>query len=262
MKKRFSLLGYLKDTFTDESRRKHFLVSVVVFFVVFIGLTLYQHNKEKAAGDVILISGADEAVSEEENNAVIEKENSTESLENNGYNGEDAVPMLEEASVIFVDVGGAVQISGLFALPAGSRIADAIEAAGGLREGADVTYLNRATVLGDGDRLYVPTETEVKNGTAPPSAGQVTALGGYTGGNSAGTPLSGASPNSGRVVIINLNTGSSEELQKLNGVGPVTAQKIIDYREKRGGFKRIEDLMNISGIGIKTFDRLKEYITV
>ena len=64
------------------------------------------------------------------------------------------------------------------------------------------------------------------------------------------------------MVIINLNTGSSEELQKLNGVGPVTAQKIIDYREKRGGFKRIEDLMNVSGIGVKTFDKLKDYITV
>ena len=268
MKAKFSLRRYLKDTFTDDSKRKSFIVSVVVFIVVFVGLTLYQQSKEKAVGDVIVTNGSDVVSQSAEEDAGEQDESPGIMQDDNdsilGISADDSI-YTEQQTTIFVDVGGAVQLSGLFALPSGSRVADAIEAAGGLRDEADVTYLNRATVLIDGDRLYVPTESEVRNGTAPPSAGQVTASGGYSGAGSVpqgGVSGNGNQNNSADTLLINLNTASSEELQKLSGVGSVTAQKIIDYREKRGGFKRIEDLMNVSGIGTKTFEKLKDYIIV
>ena len=223
----------------DERKWKPIIVGIVVFFVVFIGLTLYQQTAEKAQGDVILTGEEIDSVDEE-----MPVESDVATVETEG---------IIEPAVIFVDVGGAVHLSGLFALPAGSRVADAIEAAGGLTENAEMKYINRAYVLSDGDRLYIPTVTEVRDGTAPPTAGQVTASGGATGS---------APQGSSGTTLININTAGSEELQKLNGVGPVTAQKIIDYRTKKGLFKRIEDLMNVSGIGAKTFEKLRDYITV
>ena len=226
----------MRKIIIDEKKWKPIIVGIVVFFAVFAGLTLYQQSAGKTQGDVILTGEEIDSVDEE---MPVESDDRTE--------------VVIEPSVIFVDVGGAVRLSGLFALPAGSRVADAIEAAGGLAENAEMKYMNRAYVLADGDRLYIPTVTEVRDGTAPPTAGQVTSSGG-----AAGTAPQGSSGTS----LININTAGSDELQKLNGVGPVIAQKIIDYRTKRGLFSRIEDLMNVSGIGAKTFEKLRDYITV
>ena len=285
--KQFSLAAYFRELFRDERRRKSFLVGVVVFIIVFVGTTLYQHNAEKARGDVIITDRGNGVLQEgaEESESGFSGDTEAEGPEGNaggeaseapggaGASGESGASAAAEAPqiAIFVDVGGAVKLSGLFALPAGSRVADAIEAAGGLTDDADLKTLNRAAILSDGDRLYVPTTAEVLAGTAPPTAGQVTAFGGYSGtaaqdssqsgtGGAGGDVQGGA--DSARNTLVNINTSGSEELQKLNGVGPVTAQKIIDYRLKSGGFKRIEELVNVSGIGAKTFEKLKPYITV
>ena len=288
---RFSVKEYLRELFLDEHRRKALLVGIAVFVIVFVGLTLYQHALDKRQGDVIVTNGAGETgqgaegangpdspegMSSEEVNGsetANDEEGKVDGADGTGGSSPGETGQSAEQAAIFVDVGGAVQISGLFALPPGSRVADAIEAAGGLSEEAEVKYINRAALLFDGDRLYIPTETEVKNGTAPPTAGQVSASGGYSGGTASPSPGGGAaSPSTGggaenpqageAKALVNINTAGSDELQKLSGVGPVTAQKIIDYREKRGGFKRIEDLMNVNGIGAKTFQKLKEHITV
>ncbi|MCL1896306.1 MAG: helix-hairpin-helix domain-containing protein [Clostridiales bacterium] len=281
---RFSVTAYLQETFRDRRRRKPFLVGLIVFIVVFVGLTAYQCSMEEKQGDVIIKSGEGGA-SQESPGAGGEAEGSEDpdaggipdgegqgsaggAADGQGSAGGDVIGQSTAATApaaIFVDVGGAVRISGLFALPHGSRVADAIEAAGGLTEDADVKYLNRAAILSDGDRLYIPTAAEVRDGTAPPSAGQVTASGGYGGGAAAGSPASegqGAAGTGAAQSLININTAGSEELQKLSGVGPATAQKIIDYRTRTGGFGRIEEIMNVSGIGAKTFEKLKAYITV
>jgi len=292
MSGKFSIKGYFRKIRRDERERKAFLIGVAVFLIVFAGLMIYGHEAGQRQGDVVLTDGrADSAqgavdtadASGDSAGAADADGNSAGaagagSVDAGGNSADVADGAASDGSgqgavdtgpkAIFVDVGGAVNISGLFALPAGSRVADAIDAAGGLTDDADVKYLNRAAVLYDGDRLYVPTDAEVRNGTAPPSAGQVSPSGGYT-GEGAGTSSSGAGA-AGQTApaaplassLININTAASEELQKLNGVGPVTAQKIIDYRTKRGGFKTIEELMNVSGIGAKTFEKLKDYITV
>jgi len=244
----------------DEKKWKPIIVGVIVFIVVFAGLTAYQKSVTENRGDKIVREGIPESNEElpESNEGILESnEGIPESDDGNAADSDEDTSIA--SATIFVDVGGAVDISGLFALPAGSRIADAIEAAGGLTEEADIKYINRAYVLEDGDRLYIPTVSETLSGTAPPSAGQVSAGAGT--GTNTGTS-SGSSRNDESSALININTAGSDELQKLNGVGPATAQKIIDHRNKRGEFKRVEDLMNVSGIGVKTFEKMRDYITV
>ena len=154
---------------------------------------------------------------------------------------------------IFVDIGGAVKTPMLAELPNGSRVDDAIEAAGGLRKEADMTNINRAEFLVDGQKVFIPSYALDEDGNIIESsaAGSVP--------DSGTSSATGAIDPSGKV---NINTADSTQLQTLNGVGPATAQKIIDYRDSSGRFTTIEDLKNVSGIGDKTFEKLKDYICV
>jgi competence protein ComEA len=159
---------------------------------------------------------------------------------------------------IVVDVGGAVQNPTVLVLPAGSRVYEALEFAGGLLSQADMREINRATVLRDGDRIYIPSREESAAKTpVPQSAG-----GGAGTGLTNAASASGASAGSGAEKPVNINTAGSAELQTLSGVGPSTAQKILDYREAHGRFARAEDIKNVSGIGDKTFEKLRDKIAV
>ena len=147
----------------------------------------------------------------------------------------------EKAGNIIVDVGGAVKVPQVVELAPDSRVADAVAAAGGLLETADTAGINQAAFLTDGEKVYIPEKGEELSG-----------LEGISG-------LEQASSGESKV---NINTATSEELQTLNGVGPATAEKILDYRTSNGSFKTIEDLKNVDGIGDKTFEKLKEHIKV
>lgn len=142
--------------------------------------------------------------------------------------------------MIMVDVGGEVVNPMVVELEEGSRVEDAIKAAGGVTGNADLTEINRADFLEDGDKILIPSKQQ--DGSS------------YDGGVK-GNGYSVYSDSR-----ININTAGSEELQMLDGVGPATAQKIIDYREANGSFKKIEDIKNVSGIGDKTFEKFKDDI--
>jgi competence protein ComEA len=158
-------------------------------------------------------------------------------------------------ATIFVDVAGAVNSPLVAELPAGSRVDDAINAAGGVTGEADMRSVNRAAPLADGDRVYIPTTEETASGgTLPASAA--------TAGSSADAGGSAQAAGQGADGRVNINTADSATLQTLNGVGPATAQKIIDYREQHGPFESIEDLTKVSGIGDKTLEKLRENIMV
>lgn len=144
-------------------------------------------------------------------------------------------------TAIVVHVDGAVAAPGVYALAAGSRANDAVSAAGGLLEGADTSGLNLAAPLADGEKLYVPVEGEAPAGGAP------------TGGGGAGEAQGG---------LVNLNTAGLEELDELPGVGEATARAIIEDREANGPFSSPEDIMRVSGIGEKKFERLEGLICV
>lgn len=141
--------------------------------------------------------------------------------------------------IIMVDIGGEVNEPKVVELEEGSRVEDAIVAAGGVTDEADLTNINRAAFLNDGDKILIPSSESDGNTS--------TAYETETGSTGSGK--------------ININTADSEELQTLDGVGPVTAEKIIDYREENGQFSSIEDIKNVSGIGDKTFEKLKDDIT-
>jgi competence protein ComEA len=149
----------------------------------------------------------------------------------------------EPAGEIVVDVEGAVAGPGVRQLPAGSLVEDALAAAGGLTSAADVERvakeLNRADKLKDHQKLYVPAQQE---------ASAATTQGSGSSGDEAG--------------IVNINTASETELDKLPGVGPATAKKILDYREQNGGFESIDQLKDVPGIGDSKFEQLKDQITV
>jgi len=123
---------------------------------------------------------------------------------------------------------------------------DAIKAAGGLKQEADMTSINRAEFLEDGQKVFIPSFPLDEDGNIIENAAGDTAD-------------AGSAAVSGKV---NINTADSTALQTLSGVGPATAQKIIDYRESNGRFSSVEDIKNVSGIGEKTYEKLKDSITI
>ena len=160
---------------------------------------------------------------------------------------------------IFVDIGGAVKKPMLARLPGGSRVEDAIRAAGGLTSDADLSMVNRAAVVSDGEKIYIPKKGEA--GAAGAGGGAGTAGIGASGGSGAEGASAGAGAASSGG-LVNINTADLTQLQTITGVGPATAQKIIDYRTQNGSFRSIEELKNVSGIGDKTFEKMRDQITV
>jgi competence protein ComEA len=136
---------------------------------------------------------------------------------------------------VVVDVVGAVRRAGLYRLPQGSRIADAVARAGGATRKADLALVNLAAPVADGTQIVVPVR-------APPAAG----------GGSASSPAP-AGP-------VHLNAATLEDLDALPGVGPVTAQKILDYRKRHGAFASVDELDAIPGIGPKRLDQLRDLV--
>lgn len=153
---------------------------------------------------------------------------------------------------IAVHVIGAVPRPGLYEFSEGARVQDAIDAAGGLLASANANGLNLAALLEDGQQLDVP----YGDGQSPQSSTNTFDLPGSTDGT--GDDGGGTSNSE----LVNINTASLEELDSLPGIGPTTAQKIIDYREANGPFSVIEDIENVSGIGPATFENIKDLITV
>jgi len=155
---------------------------------------------------------------------------------------------------VTVHVAGAVRRPGIYRLAPGARVDDALRRAGGPARDADLTAINLAAKLEDGRQVLVPASV------APAGAG-----GAATPGSAAGAqgPTAGASPSPQGAASgpINLNTATLEQLDTLDGVGPGIARRILDYREQHGGFRRVEDLAEVAGIGDKRLAALAPLVT-
>lgn len=150
--------------------------------------------------------------------------------------GESTATAKAEEALIYVYVCGAVQEPGVVALPVDARAEEALALAGGFREDADLSYVNLAAKLTDGEKLYFPTVDEAETLT---------------------TAMENAAAG-----IVNINTAGSEELCTLSGIGESRAAAIIAYRTEHGGFASKEDIMLVSGIGESAYAKLADFITV
>ena len=144
-----------------------------------------------------------------------------------------------DQDLITVDVKGAVKTPGIYDLPVGSRINDAVQKAGGLTDNADSKSINLAQKISDESLVYVPTKGEDTSQATQSNAS-----------------------NSKENKKVNLNKASLEELKQVKGLGAKRAQDIIDHRDSNGKFKSVDDLKKISGFGAKTIEKLKDYVTV
>ena len=150
---------------------------------------------------------------------------------------------------ITVHVAGAVNNPGVYRLRYGSRINDAVAAAGGATTTANLDAINLATVLNEGEQIYVPKRGEKPHTiTGRPQVGGG-ATGGASNGGAGGVNGGATGVNGGALSTININLASVVELEQLPGVGPATAKAIVAYREKNGAFQRVEDLLKVRGIG-------------
>ena len=189
---------------------------------------------------------ADDSI-EEASDALADNTEKTENIETN------------DSQSFVVYVAGYVNNPGVYELSAGSRVIDAIDAAGGYSKEAYDNYLNLASLISDGQMIYVPSEEEVESGSIErgvASGADGSGVGGVTGGNGGGN----GGNSSGSGALVNINQASKEELMTLPGIGESKADKIIAYREENGRFSTPEGIMEISGIKDGLYNKIKDKI--
>lgn len=188
-------------------------------------------NGDKTDSSIEQISFAETIQGEET------EETTSEEIENHQ---EEAVSNQE----VLIDIKGQVQQPGVYRMKTGDRIIDAVEKAGGFMEGADSNKVNLAALLADEMVIIVPKEgEEVDEVIQQPE-------------------ITGKNESASAGGLVNINTASEEELTTLTGVGPAKAKAIIEYRMENGLFKKVEDIMQVTGIGEKSFEKLRNQITV
>lgn len=190
--------------------------------------------------------------------AKIQTQSSSSEISQNHPELESAEKIIDGLKVMTstVHVAGAVKNPGVYNLPSSSRVIDAIEKAGGATENADLDQINLADYVSDGQKIEVP---KLKSGDTSLNYKLITDELDKIGANKIDSTNEKSSSKSD---LVNINTADSSELQSLPGIGTTIANSIIEYRKENGNFETIEDLKNVSRIGDKTFDKLKDLITV
>lgn len=217
------------------NNRKKILIAMAIIFCVGIVCCIYFLESKDRNSNVenITESGIIESETKNSNNIKSDDEHHKDTEE------------------IYIHIIGEVQNPGVITLPKGSRIADAIEKAGGITESADVSKINLVYILSDGQKLKIPSIYDEKNDQENYII--TSTEGNIIHGETNGKEIKGK---------ININTASQTELETITGVGPSLASKIITYRKKNGKFKTIEELKNVSGIGDSKFETIKEEIEI
>lgn len=203
------------------------IIAVIIFIVLNIG-KVTEFNKEEKENTTI------NASIEESKNDIEEKEIKENKEESK-----------EMGTGIFVHIDGWIQNPGVYEIKENDRVNTIIEKAGGLKEGASIKSINLAARLSDGDKIYIPNREEEKQIETTEVKGNNTGTVKITKNNK-----------------ININKASITELKQITGIGESTANKIIDYRENVGKFKKIEDIKEVKGIGDSKYESIKDKITI
>jgi len=212
-------------------------IAILVLSFVFLISGYIINKKNDDAYEKISSENAEEMIFNLNSNKESINENKTKVANNN-----ETMNQKESTKIIIVDIKGAVKNPKEYELPEGSRVRDLINAAGGLEKDADENSVHFSKVLKDEECIIVYKEGEIQK--------DETAL-------MVNTPIN--TNNTGK---ININTATIEQLSTLYGIGEVKAKSIIEYREKNGGFKSIEELGNVDGIGSKTIDKLRDKVDI
>lgn len=239
----------------DRNQKRKTVLTVcfiVVCGLISVGLRFGMQNK----GQIVLEKQTEEysAKSETETDGVLLQE--TAGRAESGLEDEENVSVPEEGQteLLYVHLCGAVVTEGVYSLPRGSRLAAAVEAAGGFAETADRSYHNLAAVLLDGQKVYIPTKEETAQLSVTERLGKQTGRTDENDGMQSGLAEAGQK--------VNLNRATKEELMTLPGIGEAKAESILLYRERIGPFQSIEELKQVSGIGEAMFERVKAAIVV
>lgn len=219
--------------FINNLTNKQIVIILIAVTIIICTIGLYFYKTVFLKKDDEEYEKLDEIASASENN-----------------NMKEQTPEGEDVEHIIIHITGSVKKQGIVILKPGKRIIDAIDAAGGATDDADLNKLNLAYELQDGEKLYVPSINDSEDKEILVNGGGNYVLGSY-----------GIS-NEERNKRININKATKEELQSLNGVGESMANKIIKYREENGKFNDIEDIKNVPGIGDSKYENIKDYITV
>lgn len=240
-------MGFKKSDIKNIDKGKLKWLILVPVLLAALGVYMYAGD---GSSDTVKVDRQPQSVEEEQLSADKEKDGQKEGA----------------GEYIYVDVSGAVNSPMVVCIPEGSRVFEALDAAGGRSAESSVKNLNLAAVCEDGQKIYVPTEAEVKAGMEQGEGDRSQS------GTSEHTDTSASSSESGgqgaaagkdqAAGKVNINTAGSEDLQTLTGVGPAIASRIIDYRNKNGSFKSIDELTNVSGIGEKTLAKFRDEICV
>ena len=181
--------------------------------------------------------------------------------------GEDTDENVVPAKIM-VHVTGQVKDQGVVLLDEGSRIVDAIEAAGGITDKANITKVNLVYILQDGMKINIPNQNDLKNNenfeyiTMSSGDEKNDANINNSASNTSSEESSSNKESAFKISVVNINTATQTELETLPGIGPSLALKIINYRKENGKFSSIEDIKNVSGIGDAKFENIKNYIKV
>ena len=214
--------------------KRNIVLIMLVFLCVITSFILYGKNKSKVFKDEYMKNIFVEEEAPDDNSVEVNAEPIKE------VKGENQ--LTKGTKMIVVEIKGEVANPDVYEISEGSIIRDLITKAGGLTNEANIDKINRADKLRDNQLIVIPNKNELSNANTNINVSKE--------GNTAEDG------------IININTASLEELQKINGVGEVKAKSIINYRETNGGFKSIDEMKNIEGIGDKTFEKMKDQITI
>lgn len=231
----YSEEGEIHIRINDFNKKNKILLIVIVAIVAISSYYFIFDRKEEWLNN------------QEQNLEIKEEIKTNDQIENNSNEQQ-----LEKNENIIVHVSGAVNKEGIVELKNNSRIIDAIDKAGGLKDEADITNINLAYIIEDGMKIHIPSkeekestiivESNIDSGTVEQS--------------------NEIKSNNNKKLKININTATKTDLETLPGIGESTALKIIEYRKKKGKFKLIEDIKQVNGIGENKFNKIKELITV
>lgn len=258
-----------KRNMTEAGERKLWgsvRISALFICVMLCGCTRREQLVLETGGDAGLSGTVSEGMQEDEGSLnppseqiLPEPDGSRKNADQYAAEMTAVEQILPEEQTICVHVCGAVKNPDVYELPAGSRVYEAVKMAGGFTEEADEGYVNQAQALSDGVKLVIPTVGQTQVSAQEELEGRIGVVGTTETETGAGGISTAAEVSAGR---ININTATQEQLCEIPGIGATRAAAIVSYRQEHGGFTKIEDIMNVSGIKEGTYVKIKDSITV